>query len=121
MHANLSHPGHDTTVATGKKLGCKVIGQKSCDSCQRGKAKQKPVRRFAKHRESRRAAHLCLDLAWFKKPSLGKSRYWLLVVDEATRMSWSLFMKNKDELSNKMIDFLATLEEKGIKLRKMKF
>ena len=51
---------------------------------------------------------------------MGKNKYWLLVVDEDTRKSWSIFLKTKNELPAKMINFIDKLENEGVKLNKMK-
>ena len=43
IHENLGHPSKDTMVATARKYGYKVQGNKDCDNCKRAKAKWKSI------------------------------------------------------------------------------
>ena len=46
-----------------------------------------------------------IDLAWIRTRSYSGSQYWCLAVDDCTGMCWSVFMKHKSELAEKLIDF----------------
>ena len=38
-------------------------------------------------------------------------KFWVLIVDDFTKMKWSIFLKNKSELTDKLIPFLKTMHE----------
>ena len=40
-----------------------------------------------------------------KKPT---KKFWLMVVDQATNMKWSFFLKKKDQQVGVIIDFIKT-------------
>ena len=52
-----------------------------------------------------------IDISSIKKRSYGGSKFWVLIVDDFTKMKWSIFLKNKSELTDKVIPFLKTMHE----------
>ena len=59
-----------------------------------------------------------MDISSIKAKSLGRAKFWLLVVDECTKMMWSFFLKQKSNAASVMIPFLKDLETKhGKKVR----
>ena len=38
-------------------------------------------------------------------------KYWMLIVDDCTRMKWSLFLKQRSEVSEKFRNFLRTMRK----------
>jgi hypothetical protein len=53
---------------------------------------------------------MMIDISYIKKGSLGGKNIWLLVEDQASIMTWSYFMRRKDELIEKMMVFTKTLK-----------
>ena len=53
-----------------------------------------------------------MDVSSVKQKTYLGSKYWLLVLDEFTKMKWSFFLKAKSELPEKMILFLTKLQAK---------
>ena len=53
-----------------------------------------------------------LDISSIKAVSAGEAKFWILVVDEATDMKWSYFVKLKSELKNKVINLIKELKVK---------
>ena len=47
-----------------------------------------------------------------KATSLGGGKYWLLVVDQKTKMKWTWILKNKLELKDKLLTFVKDLRSK---------
>jgi hypothetical protein len=43
-----------------------------------------------------------MDISWIKAKSYGVAKYWLMVQDEFTGYIWSIFIKAKSELQEKM-------------------
>jgi len=52
-----------------------------------------------------------IDIALSKFASAGGSKYWFLAVDEATHMKFSLFLKKKNDIKDKFIQFLKELRD----------
>ena len=50
-----------------------------------------------------------IDLTSSKYISTGGSKYWLLAVDEATQMKFSMFLKQKTEVKESFVPFLKEL------------
>ena len=62
---------------------------------------------------------LYMDISSIKAISIGGSKFWCLLVDEATKMKWSFFLKEKSDLSDKIGIFLKDF--KGIYNREVRF
>ncbi len=43
--------------------------------------------------------------------SYGKSKFWLLVVDDATNYCWSFFLKAKSDTAEVMVNFIKKLKD----------
>src|SRR5688500_3273886 len=54
-----------------------------------------------------------MDIASVKKKSKGGSKFWLLVVDNCTRMKWSKFLKRKSDLSSAMTNLIDEIEDQA--------
>ena len=53
-----------------------------------------------------------MDISSIKAKSLGGAKFWLLIVDECTKMMWLFFLKQKSNAASIMIPFLKDLEIK---------
>lgn len=58
-----------------------------------------------------------MDISWIKHKSIGGSKFWILEVDEVSRMSWSFFGKTKDDISDHILPLLQKLIELGINIK----
>lgn len=114
-HAILGHPNEVTTRFTAKRYNIKLTGEyQPCRHCALAKAKQKATRATdVKNKSTIPVERIMIDLASVQEVSIGGSRYWLLVVDEASDYGWSLFLRNKDELTNVMDRVLQALKVGG--------
>ena len=63
------------------------------------------------HTATKPAERLYLDISSVNHRSLGGNKFWLLIVDDLTRMKWSFFLKAKSDLSSTVLHFLAKLQE----------
>ena len=61
-----------------------------------------------------------IDISSVKHESFGKSKFWLLVVDDCTDMCWSFFLQKKSELGQVMINHIRDLKEQhGVIVKKI--
>ena len=109
LHSFLGHIGEEQVCATAKNLESSLVGKpKRCEHCAINKACQKKSKKTLAEDKTFTTAgeHSFLDISSIKASSFGGSKFWLLVVDDATDMSWSIFLKHKSELSKRMTEFL---------------
>ncbi len=110
MHQRLGHCHEDVARKTSKRLGIKLTGAwKVCKDCCIGKAKQQNLNKSTENKMTKKGARLHLDLSSVKKASLNGTKHWGLVVDEATNFAYSCFLKKKDELGDKVLDYIFHL------------
>jgi gag-polypeptide of LTR copia-type/Zinc knuckle len=95
FHSILGHPSEDTTKATAKYYNLQLTGtMDKCVPCTIAKAKQKNVHKVAqRHDDVFPVTRLYLDISSVRTESLGNNKFWLLIVDDATDMKWSFFLK----------------------------
>ena len=90
-----------------------------CSDCLKAKARQKNI---SKDNEKSRSViageRLGFDISSIQDLSLGGSKYWLLVVDEASSMCWSFFLKRKAETSTKIHGLICELKDRFNKVVK---
>ena len=101
-HCRLAHTNYRDIerllpVSKGMMVSKRVIfkGEHACEACLAGKMKES----FTKKTDSRaeiKLRRLHADISGILPPSLRQYRYFLLVVDDATRIVWVRFMKSKE-------------------------
>jgi len=85
-----------------------------CGDCLKAKARQKNICNNNNQgtRSGIAGERLGFDISSIKDVSLGGSKFWLLVVDEATDMCWSFFLKQKSETRDKIHGLLCELRDR---------
>ena len=91
---------------------------------------QKNVAKRPKEKSKKPGYRMYIDLMSSKYISARGSKYWLLAVDEATHMKFSMFLKQKSEVKESFVPFLkelhhtygmdtldVTMQEKIVRLR----
>ena len=104
-------------------MGIVLTGQaEPCVYCSIAKAKQKgvPKQTDPDRKTYKPAEKLSFDLSSVKTKSLGGSKFWLLIIDDATDMCWSKFLKKKSDLCDTMMTFLHHLKTKGFEVKYLK-
>jgi len=97
-----------------KHLGIGVNGKlKPCEACALHKAKQKPVKKVTKNRADEVGGRMFMDMSGPFHPTIGGSRYWVLVVDDFSRMGFCGFLKEKSQLASWMMKFIQFVEVQG--------
>ena len=87
--------------------------EKICEDCAVAKAKQMNISKESSTEAGRAGEQLFIDISTMQKPSLGGNKHWALVLDEYTKYKWPILMKNKSELSQKVIQLLFQLQKEG--------
>jgi transposase InsO family protein len=103
IHDKLGHVGETVLRKTMKHLGYTVTGTlKSCDACRMAKARAKGVKKQTETRSTIPGERMYIDITGPFSTSLGGSKYWVQVVDDATRMGFTYFMKKRDDIRQKL-------------------
>ena len=120
FHDVLRHVGDEITKETALYYGLKIQGKlHPCDDCLKAKARQKNISGASETTKSTVAGErLGFDISSIRDVSIGGSKYWLLVIDEATDMCWSFFLKSKGETYMKIHGLIVELKAKYNKVVK---
>ena len=81
----------------------------NCENCAIRKMRQKNVPKGPKEKSTKPGYSMYIDTTSSKYVSAGGSKYWLLAVDEATHMKFSMFLKQKSEVKESFVPFLKEL------------
>ena len=79
---------------------------KKCAHCAMSKAKQASITKEADNPLHSVGECLSLNISLVKAHSQGGAKFWLLITDEATRMKWSFFLKQKSDTAEITMPFL---------------
>ena len=114
LHEKLGHINHEQVKQTAKALGWNLTGntKEKCDNCAIGKAHQANISKKEKDRASKPGERLFLDINSVQGTSLGGSKFWALLLDDATNCKWSFMLKKKSELSKTVVEFIKDLKAK---------
>jgi hypothetical protein len=72
-----------------------------------------PINRELKDRSKIPGERIFIDISQFPRPSMANSKYWLLILDDATDMIFSIFLKNKSDSPEHVIAFLRKMKDRG--------
>jgi len=79
--------------------------------------RQKNVPKGPKEKSTKPGHRMYIDLTSSKYTSAGGSKYWCLAVDEAKHMKFSMFLKQKSEMKEKLVPLLKELQHTyGVKI-----
>ncbi|KAM0020356.1 putative RNA-directed DNA polymerase [Helianthus debilis subsp. tardiflorus] len=108
-HRRLGHPSHGYSHLLFPKL-FPSTGKIDCETCFRAKSHRDPF----KPSNTKVASPFSLihSDVWGPAPVMGGQslRYFILFVDDCTRMTWVYFLKNKAEVYEKFVMFYAMIQ-----------
>ena len=106
-HRWLGHVSESMTRATAKLYRWKLTGKwQACEHCTQAKIRQQNIGHGSKQPSKVKGERLYIDISSIKGRSYGGTKFWNLIVDEATRMKWSICLKQKSDLGKEMVKFL---------------
>ena len=114
LHAMLGHPGSASVQRTATSLGLELTGSlEKCPDCATAKMRQKNIPKENENRSLTPGERLYIDTSSVKSKSYGGNKFWSLVVDEATGMTFSDFVARKNMIDRHIVPLLDDLKNKG--------
>ena len=102
-----------TVVHIGNKLGLNIQGtDNKCESCAKGKAEQRKLTEISETKRKRRGARHYMDISTVRDENYGGGKCCLLVLNDATDVFWSMILKKKSNLCEKILELILDLESK---------
>ena len=112
-----SHLGEKLLRTTYNAPGVKLTGKlQVCNGCARSKANSRAVRKQNYTRASQPGERIFVDMTGPLPKSLVGKRYWIGVVDDYNRYSWSFFTKKSLNLKKRWKMFLRRCRHVGLQL-----
>ncbi|GJW19892.1 retrovirus-related pol polyprotein from transposon TNT 1-94 [Tanacetum coccineum] len=116
-HRRLSHLNFDYINLLSKKdvviglLKLKYIKDQLCSSCKVSKEKRNSFKTKAVPSSKGRLNSLYMDLCGpMRVASINGKEYILVIVDDYSRYTWTLFLRSKDETPEVLKDFLTVIQ-----------
>ena len=115
FHNIMGHVNENYLRNTAQYYGITLTGDlRSCVPCNLAKIHDLPIsKKNGVPRTGTPGERIFLDVSYFPNPSIANNKYWLLIVDDATDMCWSFFLKAKSDLAQTVIHFLYTMRHRG--------
>ncbi|GKE11272.1 retrovirus-related pol polyprotein from transposon TNT 1-94 [Tanacetum coccineum] len=117
-HQRLSHLNFDYINLLSKKdvvIGLpklKYVKDQLCSSCEVSKAKRSSFKTKAVPSSKGRLNLLHMDLCGpMRVASINGKKYILVIVDDYSRYTWTLFLRSKDETPEVLKDFLTMIQQ----------
>jgi hypothetical protein len=103
----LGHVNERYLRMTAKHHGIQLKGELAkCVECALAKIHMTPINKETIERSKIPGERIFVDISHFPKPSMANNNYWLLILDDATDMIFSIFLKNKSDSPQHIIAFL---------------
>ncbi|GJY34965.1 retrovirus-related pol polyprotein from transposon TNT 1-94 [Tanacetum coccineum] len=116
-HRRLSHLNFDYITLLSKKEvvtglpKLKYVRDQLCSSCEMSKAKRSSFKTKAVPSSKGRLNLLHMDLCGpMRVASINGKKYILVIVDDYSRYTWTLFLRSKDETPEVLKDFLTMIQ-----------
>ncbi|GJX53018.1 retrovirus-related pol polyprotein from transposon TNT 1-94 [Tanacetum coccineum] len=116
-HRRLSHLNFDYITLLSKKdimtglPKLKYVKDQLCSSCEMSKAKRSSFKSKAIPSCKGRLNLLHMDLCGpIRVASINRKKYILVIVDDYSRYTWTLFLRSKDETPEVLKDFLTMIQ-----------
>ena len=111
-HTRLSHSNEHDVMTTMKyhNIKVKTPNNKICEYCAIAKIKQSNIKKKGTTVTNYPGERLFIDISSVNSTSLGGSKYLNLIVDHYTNFKWPVFLKEKSDLTKKMIPIIKWLE-----------
>ena len=120
-HDKFGHVNEELLRKTCKEANIKLTGKlKDCLGCLVSKARAKGVSKATNERSKVPGDRLFMDTSGPYSRSLGGNYYWLKIVDDASRKNWNYFMKNKNQVTEKLKQHLNLMKYKRIKINRLR-
>jgi hypothetical protein len=118
FHEMIGHCGFDCLKNTAQVHGLKLKGDiKVCQDCAVAKARQKNVNKDWNGGSQVPGERVYPDISSIRDESYGGSCFWALIVNDYTDYCWSIFLKNKSDLKDKVLTLLTNLKIAGIDVK----
>ena len=113
FHQKTGHTAHAYLQDTAKYYGIESSGTfPNCVSCSIEKIRQKNILKENANKSTIPGDQMYLDISSMTQVSSGGNKHWALMVDEATRYKKRLFLKNKNDQIEVIMDWLKELKNK---------
>ena len=110
FHRVTGHAGHHLMDATAKYYKVDLTGKvNNCLSCSLEKIRQKNIPKNNEDKSKNPGERMYLDISSMRKPSMGRRKHWVMLVDEATKYK-IFFLKKKNEQVEPIIDWIKALK-----------
>jgi hypothetical protein len=114
MHLVFNHAGEEVLRRTAKAYNWTLTGKlEPCEHCKIANAKQKNVPKTTDTRSEKPGERVFLDISYAAHKTMGGSKFWLLMLDDATGMAWSRMLKKKSDTTKKVMAFLRRMKARG--------
>ena len=119
----MGHTGKHLINPTTKYMGIQITGKLNpCEHCAKGKIREASTPKISKNQQTKNPGERnIIYISSMIHPSAGGKKHWLLILDEATDYTNSIFVKKKSDMVETMIMWIKNLFMKyHIRIKKIR-
>lgn len=114
LHEWMGHPNFQIVRKTAAIMGINLDGEEeTCESCALAKSKQKNVPKVNLHKSEILGERIYVDISYIQSLSMGRSTYWVMEIDEASRFKISKFIPVKKNMSMAVLQIAKEYKSYG--------
>jgi hypothetical protein len=111
MHMVFNHAGEEALQWTAEAYNWTLTGKlEPCAHCKVVNAKQMDIQKTTETKSEMPGERVFLDISCAHHKTMGGSKFWLMMVDDATGMAWSCMLKQKSD-TTKEVMFIPLKDE----------
>jgi hypothetical protein len=99
---------------TAKHYNIKLIGTfQPCSTCSLANIHNQPISKENNQRSTKPGERIFIDISKLTNTSLIGNKFWLLIVDDATDYTWSIFLQQKSQTTERITEFLQLMKSRN--------
>jgi hypothetical protein len=112
FHQTFGHLNSQYLKTTAQYYNINLTGTMSpCIHCALANITKLPLSKSNITRSKQIGQRLFLDISKLSHSSIIGNKFWLLLVDDCSDYSWSIFLKNKNDQYDKILQFLSKMKQ----------
>jgi hypothetical protein len=88
--------------------------------CSLANLHRNPINKDATPHSTLPGERIFIDISKLTQPSIKNSKFWLIVIDDATDFTWSYFLTKKSDTTSKLLHIITDMQNNNTPVRRIR-